>query len=183
LLAAERQQKQLRAQAAELMRERWIDRVLLMLVEQVQARCPDLEDTYGYAQLQVAALLRYEQDGVVALRNLRRARLLPFLREFKESIVEPWGEIVQGGVKLPPEALRLLYAVEVVLCDIARYSDYESYKARDMVLDANLDAQAAVAYRRMLKRIFPRDPVEVDGRVITLEMALDLHRDEMGDAD
>jgi hypothetical protein len=155
-----------------------------MLVEQVQARCPDLDDTYGYAQLQVAALLRYEQDGVEALRNLRRARVLPFLRELKESIVEPWREIVQvGGVKLPPEALRLFYAIEVVLCDVARHSDYESYAARDMVLDAGLDAQAGVVYRRMLERIFPHDQMEVNARVITLEVALDLHRDELEDAD
>ncbi len=70
-----------------------------------------------------------------------------------------------------------------MLCDVARYSDYESYAARDMVLDANLDAQAAVAYRRMLERVFPHDQVEVEARVITLEMVLDLHRDELEDAD
>jgi len=184
LLASEHKQVQLRAQAAELAREYWIDRVLLMLVEHAQARCPDLEDTYEYAQLQVEALLRYEQDGTVALRNLRRAHPLPFLRELGESIVEPWAEIVQGGgVQLPPEVLRLFHAIEVVLCDVARYSDANRYEAREMVLDAELDGQASAAYRRMLERVFPREPTAVAGRVIALEVALDLHRDEYEGSD
>ncbi len=184
LLASESKQMQLNAQAEELAHEYWIDRVLLMLVEQVDARCPDLHDTYEYAQLQIKALLRYEQDPKAALRNLRRSQLLPFLRELKESILDPWSEIVQGGgVQLPPEALRLLHAIEVVLCDIARYSDYESYAARDMVLHQSLDTLASVAYRRMLQRVLPRSKVDVDARVITLEVALQLHRNELEGAD
>ena len=184
LLASERKQMELSAQAADLAREHWIDRVLLMFVELVQARCPDLQDTYDYAQSQVEALLRHKQDGTAALRNLRRASPLSFLRELESSIVEPWSEIVaSGGVQLPPEALRLFFALEVVLCDVARYSDIKLYEKGQMVLDAQRDGQMSDVYRRMLERVFPAEPTEVEGRVIALEVALDLHRDELDEAD
>jgi hypothetical protein len=177
LLAAEANQPQIRLQAVESARDGWLKRVYSILIPLVERRCDEFVDMDEYAHMQVETLLRHDDDGLSALRKLRRANLSPFLRELQRSVGEPCRELVQSTGALPSDLRRVFFAIEVVLSNIECYSDYERYACGDMVLTIDTDAKALDAYRELLAGIFSVE--EVESRVLSVEYQLDQHREEL----
>jgi len=181
LLAAERKQPHLRLheqglrlEEIEQERKRWLD-VMAAFVPIIEARCPALTDTPDFALQQAVALIRHDDDVLAILRNLKRASLGPFFSEFERSVAEPCRLLAEScGGRIPPELERVFAALDIVLCDIARYSDHRVYADGDMHLSASADVVILERYREMLTGILPLHISE--DRVHSLGQAFDEHR-------
>ncbi|HEY1451009.1 MAG TPA: hypothetical protein VGF47_08650, partial [Solirubrobacteraceae bacterium] len=123
LLAAEAKQPQLAIASVESECAEWLERIHGALVPLVQAHCPNLDCIESYAARTRIALLEHEDDGLTALRNMRRTTLRPFMRELQRLIGDPWRAYVDTGALLPEELSRLLSALHTVLSDMESYSD------------------------------------------------------------
>ena len=175
LLAAESGQQQVRLEAIELERERWLERVCSAFVPLVEQRCKRLSDTATYARKQTETFLRHDDDVLLALHKLKRANLLPFLDEVRGSISEPCRELVQAtNAPLPADLRRVFYALDLALSEIERYSDYLAHVTGEMQLTEDDDAVALDAYRNLLTDILA--PEEVAIRVYTIDQAFNRHR-------
>lgn len=178
LLAAEANQPQVRLEASALEREGWFGRVCAAFVPLVEQRCPTLEGTADYAEEQVRALLRHDDDLLSVLDKLRRADLLPLLRELQRSLAEPCRALVAEGVPLPSELHRVFFALGVVLGEIEGFCDYYRYVSGDMLLTEDGDAKVIAAFRELLTGIFSQD--DIRDRAKELEFAFERHRGDFG---
>ncbi len=180
LLAAEANQSQLRMQAAERVNDGWLETVYSDFVPLVAERCSEFADEDEYTRRQIEVLLRHDDNSLSALQKLKRANLAPFLRELQRSIGEPCRELVKSSGVLPAYLLRVFHAIDFVLGDIERYSDYEMFATGDMHLSVETDTRVINAYRELLAGIFPQE--EINNRVLYVEHQLAQHREELGDS-
>ncbi len=155
----------------------WLEGIHGALVPLVQARCPDLDCIESYAERARLALLEHSDDGLTALRNMRRAALRPFMRELQRLIGDPWRAYVEIGAQVPEELSRLLYALRTVLSDMESYSDYEPYAWGDMLLFDKVDSHAITAYKELLTGVLP--PKRVDELAENLGDRLKEHRQDL----
>ncbi len=177
LLAAEAKWPQLATASVEEECAEWLERIHGALVPLVQERCPDLDCVESYAARTRAALLEHSDDGLTALRNMRRTTLQPFMRELGRLIGDPWRTYVQTGAQVPEQLSRLLYALQTVLSDMESYSDYEPYAWGDMLLFESVDRRAIAAYEALLTGVLP--PKRVEELAKNLADRLKEHRQDL----
>ncbi len=182
LLAKEIKRADLRLEAIRREREGWFDRVCAALVPVVEQGCAELPADVAlpaaddYARKQIASLLRHDSDGEIVLSKLKRADLASFLREVEQLIAAPCRRLVATTGELPPELRQVFFSLDIVLGDVQGHRDWDVYHAGDMLIDEATDSRVIDAYRELITGVIPDD--EIEGRVISLAVALQEHRDE-----
>jgi hypothetical protein len=177
LLAQGERQPVLQVPGTESARKEWVDAVYAALVPLVRERCRELDD--AVVREQAEAVRRFDDDVLCTLRHLKRAHLLPFMRELQRALGEPYRALVQSGEGLPFELHRVLFALEVVLSGMENYTDLGAYRRGNMVLSEGVDAKVVDAYGDLLAGILDLD--EVRRRKLALEYQLDQHREELAE--
>ncbi|MGH2878656.1 MAG: hypothetical protein ACRDK4_03490 [Solirubrobacteraceae bacterium] len=177
LLAAAEKQPQIAIPSVASESEEWLEWAHAALVPLVRERCPDLDCIESYAQRTRRALLEHSDDGLTALRNMRRSGLRAFMRELQRLIGDPWRAYFETEAPVPAELSRLLYALRTVLSDMESYSDYEPYAWGDTMLFTRDDFRATVAYEALLTDVLP--PTRVKELAKNLADRLKEHREDL----